>query len=333
MTRSRSFLLTFAALLLGTLVLAPVAAADLLTPEDGGSPNADSIDSLYKFVLAIAAIVFVGVEGVLLYCIVKFKARKGAVAAQIRGNTRLEIGWTAGAALILVVLAAVTFIKLDEIRNPPDSDPNGVQLASGVEYASVKKRLPPSGKSLNICVNGQQYVWRFTYSQNCDDAPLDAPFAYEEMVVPTGTTVTLEIKAQDVAHSWWIPALGGKFDAVPGYTNQTWFKVPADREGIYTGQCAELCGRNHANMVARVRAISPQEYENWIAERRTDIRNANQAAEVQRKELENEQAGRPAGDASAGDNPAGGDDNETPAGAPASGTDGTDGPQPGDATP
>ena len=71
------------------------------------------------------------------------------------------------------------------------------------------------------------------------------------MVVPVNTTVTLEIRAQDVAHSWWIPTLGGKFDAVPGYTNYTWFKA-TQASGTYTGQCAELCGRNHANMTARV---------------------------------------------------------------------------------
>ena len=77
-------------------------------------------------------------------------------------------------------------------------------------------------------------------------------FSYQEMVVPVDTTVTLDINAQDVAHSWWIPKLGGKFDAIPGYTNHTWFKIPGKLAGqVFTGQCAELCGRNHANMTAR----------------------------------------------------------------------------------
>ena len=143
----------------GALLLAPVAGADLWSPESGGSSNADDIDTLYKFVFAVAIVVFVGVEGVLLYSVFKFKAKKGRVAAQIRGNTRLEIGWTVGAALILVVLAVITFVKLDDIRNPPDSSPNGLQLAD------TSRRLPPNGKSLNICVNGQQYIWRFTYSR------------------------------------------------------------------------------------------------------------------------------------------------------------------------
>jgi cytochrome c oxidase subunit 2 len=281
MQRSRLFLLALLSLLIGLVVLTPIASADLFTPEDGGSPNADDIDTLYKYVLAVAVVVFLGVEGALIYSIVKFKARKGAVAAQIRGNTRLEIGWTVGAAVILVVLAVVTFVKLDGIRNPPNSGPEGLQLADGVLVANAKKRLPPNGKSLNIEVNGQQYLWRYTYPDG-DTNVLNNPFSYEELVVPTNTTVTLDIRAQDVAHSWWIPALGGKFDAVPGYINHTWFKI--SKPGVYTGQCAELCGRNHANMTARVRAVEPAEFEAFIAQRKKDIEAANDAAEKARTE-------------------------------------------------
>jgi cytochrome c oxidase subunit II len=271
---------------LALLVAAP-ASADLLTPESGGSPNADDIDSLYKLVLAVAIIVFVGVEGCLIYSLVKFRARRGAVAAQIRGNTRLEVGWTVGAALILVVLAGFTFAKLGGIRNPPNSGPGGLKLADGVFVASgPTRRLPPNGKSLNVCVNGQQYIWRFTYAADCANSPLDAPFSYTELVVPVDTTVTLDINAQDVAHSWWIPKLGGKFDAVPGYTNHTWFKIPGKLAGqTFTGQCAELCGRNHANMIAQVRAVTPTRFEAFLDQRRNDLRAADQAAAQQRKQI------------------------------------------------
>jgi cytochrome c oxidase subunit 2 len=283
---SRRFLLTLLAVVTGALLLAPIASADLLTPESGGSPNADDIDTLYKFVFAVAIVVFVGVEGVLLYSVFKFKARKGAVPAQIRGNTRLEIGWTVGAAVILVVLATLTFVKLDGIRNPPDSSANGLQLAD------TARRLPPNGKSLNICVNGQQYIWRYTYAADCKAGKnLGAPFSYEEMVVPVNTTVTLDIGAQDVAHSWWIPKLGGKMDAIPGYTNHAWFKIPGkfgEKPGgtVFFGQCAELCGRNHANMTARVRAVSVQEYTQWLNQRKADIKSAEQQGAAQRKQLD-----------------------------------------------
>jgi cytochrome c oxidase subunit II len=280
---SRRATLTLLLVVATALVLAPVASADLVTPEHGGSPNADDINTLYIFVLIVAAIVFFGVEGLLIYSVVKFKARKGAVPAQIRGNTRLEIGWTVGAAVILVVLATLTFIKLDAIRNPPDSGPNGLQLADAT------RRLPPNGKSLNICVNGQQYIWRYTYSNTCGEhAPnLGAPFSYEEMVVPVDTTVTLDINAQDVIHAWWIPQLGGKFDATPGYTNHTWFKIPGKLAGsVFYGQCAELCGRGHANMTARVKAVTPAEFTRWLDQRKADIKAAEQAGAQQRAQLQ-----------------------------------------------
>ena len=106
-------------------------------------------------------------------------------------------------------------------------------------------------------------MWRYTYPDG-DANNVSTAFAYKEMVVPANTTVTLDITGQDVAHSWWIPKLGGKFDAVPGYTNYTWFK--ARKAGaVYRGQCAELCGRNHANMLADVRAVTPTAFKAWLA--------------------------------------------------------------------
>jgi cytochrome c oxidase subunit II len=275
------------------LVLAAVAGADAITPESGGSPQADDIDTLYKLVLVVAMVIFLGVEIALFYSLIKFRARKGAVPAQIRGNTRLEIGWTVGAAAILVVLSVITFAKLGEIRTPENSGRGGLKLAQGVlTAAGPQQRLPPNGKSLNIAVNGQQYLWRYTYPDG-DRNPLNNAFSYEEMVVPLDTTVTLAIRAQDVAHSWWIPRLGGKFDAVPGYTNYTWFKIPSSKwppGTVFRGQCAELCGRNHANMTARVRAVTPQQYERFIEQRKADIRAADEAAAKQRQAEERSNA-------------------------------------------
>jgi len=159
------------------LLIAPTAFAGFATPESGGSPNANRISDLYDVALVIALIVFVGVEGALLYSLVKFRARRGAVAAQIRGNTQLEIGWTVGAAAILVVLAVLTFTQLNSIRTPDNSDPGGYQLASsGVLYATTDKQLPPNGRSLNIQVNGQQYLWRYTYPGGSGTG-LGAPYA------------------------------------------------------------------------------------------------------------------------------------------------------------
>jgi cytochrome c oxidase subunit 2 len=300
-TRRRVFALTLLATLAGSLVLAAGASADFLTPESGGgSANAENIDTLYKLILAIAAVVFVGVEGVLLYSMIRFRTRKDAVPAQIRGNTRLEIGWTLGAAGILVILAIVTFVMLDDIRNPPNSDAAGypTQRIVNVQNASAYQPRPPNGRALNIEVNGQRYVWRYTYPDG-DDNILNNTFSYETLVVPTKTTVTLTIVAQDVAHSWWIPELGGKADAVPGHTNFTWFQV--QEPGTFRGQCAELCGRNHADMLARVVAVEPDEFKTWLENKRREIDANNKAAEERRKqEIQDTAAGdSPAEDKSA----------------------------------
>jgi len=259
--------------------------AGLILPENGPSKNANDIAELYALIMVIALPVFIGVEGLLIWFLIKFRARRGQVAAQIHGNTRLEIGWTVGAAVVLVFITVVTFIKLPGIKNPPasDIDASGNKVASTMLVASTDQPNPPKGAKLNIVVDGQQYVWRYQYPSQGGKSV----FAYEEMVVPVGMTVTLDITADDVAHSWWIPELGGKMDAIPGYTNKTWFK--ADEAGTFKGQCAELCGRNHANMTARVKAVPFDEYQAWYDRQAEDIKAARDAGAKQRGELQKQQ--------------------------------------------
>jgi cytochrome c oxidase subunit 2 len=188
----------------------------------------------------------------------------------------------------------VTFAQLGDIRNAPESGPNGLELTAA--NTSLKETgtpidaaVPKSGKSLRIRVNGQQYVWRYTYPDG-DDNSQNNVFSYETMVVPVDTTVTLEITAQDVAHSWWIPELGGKQDAVPGHTNWLWFKIPAKHAGrTFRGQCAELCGRGHANMIAHVKAVTPEEYKTYLAETEREIAESNRKAAEQREQQSDQQ--------------------------------------------
>ena len=260
----------FATIAVGTLAFAPSALANFIMPKSGGSPNANSIHTLYFIVLIIAAVVFVVVEGALVYAVFAFRKKKHPVAQQIHGNTKLEIGWTGGAAFILLILAVVTFIKLGSIVNPPNSDPGGLSLS-----ASVTQPKPPNGQKLQVCIQGRQYIWRYTYGQNClhDAVAKQDPYSYTTMVVPVHTTVVLNIQSNDVIHSWWIPSLGGKVDAVPGDTTYTWFK--ALHTGVFRGQCAQLCGTNHAAMDAYVRVVSPQQYVTWLATQKQKIENQN----------------------------------------------------------
>jgi cytochrome c oxidase subunit II len=269
-------LATTLAALAGLLVLAPAALADLATPESGGSPNANDIDTLFKITLAIAIVIFLGVTGTLVYSLVRFRAKKGRVAAQIHGNTNLEIGWTVGAALILVVLAVVTFAMLPGIKDPARSGPGGLALASGTQFAATDIPSPPGGKALRILVQGRQFIWRYTYPNGA--------YSYEQMVVPQDTTVVLDITSTDVAHSWWIPKFGGKFDAIPGSHNYTWFK--AIKLGSFQGQCAELCGRGHADMYARVKVVPVPEYQAWVERQKKLEAQANrlEAAEAKKQQ-------------------------------------------------
>ena len=192
------------------------------------------------------------------------------MAAQIHGNTRLEIGWTVGAALILVVLTVITFVKLPTILNPPNSS------ADGFLTASLTQPTPPNGKELTVCVQGRQYIWRYTYGDNCNNGAFDfkLPYSYTEMIVPANTTIDLKIQSTDVIHSWWVPSLGGKVDAVPGYTTYTWFKAP-HAGSVYRGQCAQLCGRQHYAMIAFVKVVTPQQYSAWLQYQARAIGAAN----------------------------------------------------------
>jgi cytochrome c oxidase subunit 2 len=278
------------ALLGGAAVLlttAPAASAGTILPQNaGGSPNAEKIQTLYLIALVIGFLIFLLVEGVLIYILINNrKKRGGPEPAQVRGNTPLEVGWTMGAAAILVVLGAVTFIYLGGIKNPARSGPNGLNQASAAQFASIDQPLPPNPRdALNIKVNGQQYIWRYTYPNGAT--------TFYDMVVPYNTTVTLDITSSDVNHSWWIPDLGGKADAIPSYTNHTWFKVTKQgnqsfrgftHAETFNGSCAELCGENHADMRMRVIAVPVDQYQIWVERQKVELEQARTALGKQRE--------------------------------------------------
>jgi cytochrome c oxidase subunit II len=276
------FLLVIATAALVLLVAAVPALANTFTPEDGASPNQDKIKTLYEITGAMGLVILIGVEALIIYCIVKFRRRRGGPEpVAVHGNAPLEIGWTIGAIVLVAIVSVVTFLFLPSILNPARTGPNGLNVAAGVPVAAVGQEPPPGNHALKIHVNGQQYIWRFDY---VGEKPLDSGrpvYAYTDMYVPVNTTVTLKIYSSDVIHSWWIPKLGGKADATPGHTNETWFKI--SKPGIYKGQCAELCGDNHADMRARVIALPVDDYQAWVQKQRRDIIAAQNALAAARK--------------------------------------------------
>lgn len=236
-------MLTLVAAAVGALALAVPAMADNagLTPVEPHSPNAEAINTSFYLVLAITAVVFVLVQASLILLVIRYRRGKrprDAEAPQIHGHTRLEIGWTVVPVLILVFIAGFVFSKLPEIEDTPSA------------------QAAPAADTLHVEVQGRQFYWQFTYP--------DGSITYDTLVVPAGRVVELEVTApdHDVIHSWWIPALGGKMDAIPGQTNRTWFRAD---EGEYIGRCTEFCGIQHGAMTATVRAVPEEQFETELA--------------------------------------------------------------------
>jgi cytochrome c oxidase subunit 2 len=215
-----------------------------LVPVDPASPNADGIRDAYLFISIFVVVIFVLVEAALIAFVVKYRRRKRdrfEDGVQIHGSTRLELLWTAAPIVVLVAIATFVFVELPGITNVPSATASG---------------------TLEVKVTGRQFYWQYEYPNGV--------IAIDHMRAPEGVPVRVEVTApdDDVIHSWWIPALGGKFDAIPGTVNTTWFE--ATRTGTFTGQCAELCGIEHAQMLATVEVLSKAEFDAWLDERRAD---------------------------------------------------------------
>jgi cytochrome c oxidase subunit II len=227
--------------------LVPAALADNggFTPVEPVSPNAEGINRTFLFISIFVLAIFVLVEGLLIAFAIRYRRRRRGRfedGAEIHGSTKLELMWTLGPVVVLFLVAAFVFIELPGVKNVPTA---GAQ-----------------GTGLEIRVVGRQFYWQFEYPNGV--------VAIDTMRAPAGVPVTLEVTSpdDDVIHSWWIPALGGKIDAIPGVVNETWFEV--DEPGTYDGQCAELCGLEHANMLASVEVLDADEFAAWLASRRSD---------------------------------------------------------------
>jgi cytochrome c oxidase subunit 2 len=216
---------------------------------DPASPPAESIVDVSVLVLAISAFIFLVVEGVLLYCVFRFRRRPqadGAEPAQVYGSKPIEIAWTAAPAMIVFVLVLVTARTLWEVKVPPPQP-------------------RPGDRTLFVTVVGRQWWWEYTYTHYDGQAlgfttanELHVPVSEDDVPRP----VYLTLESADVCHSFWIPRLGGKIDLIPGRTNHLWFRT--DRPGLFLGQCAEYCGTQHANMLLRVSVDPPDEFARWL---------------------------------------------------------------------
>jgi cytochrome c oxidase subunit 2 len=205
--------------------------------------------------MPIITIISLFVLALLLFVVVRFRAKANPVPSRTAHNTTIEIIWTLAPVLLLLVIAVPSIKLLAKQYSPPKAD-------------------------LTVKVIGNQWYWTYQYPDNGDfelvsnmipedkRKPADGPRLLavdERMVVPAGAVVKLIVTSNDVIHSFAVPAFWTKMDAVPGRLNETWFKVPADKPGVYYGQCSELCGARHAFMPIAVEAVPQAQFAAWVA--------------------------------------------------------------------
>jgi cytochrome c oxidase subunit 2 len=201
-----------------------------LTPH---SNYADAIQSLLEKLVFWVVVIFVVVQSLLIYTVVRFRSRPGAPDPKpVHGNTALEVGWTVAPAIILALIAVPTVLTIYQTQG----------------------RVPAG--ALEVTAVGHQWWWEFKY-------PGLGITTADEMHVPNGRPVNVTIESADVVHSFWFPAIGGKRDAIPEHHNHMWFTP--DRVGTFPGQCAELCGISHANMRMKLMVEEPAAFDAWVA--------------------------------------------------------------------
>jgi cytochrome c oxidase subunit 2 len=220
------------------------------------------------FIVPITLLVLV----LLAYCIVRFRASSNPTPSRTSHNTLIEVIWTVGPVVILLALAVPSFQLLTAQYTPPE-EPTLTLKATGNQWNWDYEYQIEDPLSFNSAM--LQDGDRAAYGKE-DMARYPRLLAVDnEMVVPVNTTVRVLVTAADVIHAFAMPAFGVKTDAVPGRINEIWFNVM--KEGLYYGQCSELCGKDHAFMPIAIRVVSNEQYETWLTAARGDLPGANRA--------------------------------------------------------
>lgn len=246
----------------------------LLSPESGHSPNADDLNALYWVMLVIAGILLIAINAALIGVIARFRAARGKEPRRVTVRRPAQLAIAGALSALAAVVFVVGVVVTENAKQVEASGPDGLQAAS---VRTAQRTLDiPSGETapLEVRACGQQWLWRYEYP--------DGTYSYYELVVPVDTAVVVNLCSTDVVHRWWVPGLGGKFDAVPGESNKTWFK--ADRTGEFDGQSYAFSGAGYAAMRTRVTVVEVPAYEAWLEEQAAGIQEAQ--AYVQERNAE-----------------------------------------------
>jgi cytochrome c oxidase subunit 2 len=214
------------------------------------SPGSDQIDTLLWIGFVAAAILVVAVNGALIYAVRRYRGGRGAEPREPNGGGRTQLRVAGVLTAFAAVLLVLGLVYTEKAREVPATGASGLQVAHA--------------EPLRIETTGQQWLWRYDYPNGA--------FSYYKLVVPVDTTVELRLLSTDVIHTWDVPELAAKRDAVPGKTSEIVFR--ADEEGVYRGQSATFSGQAYGAMRTEVDVVSPEEYESFVKTQRADIQAA-----------------------------------------------------------
>ncbi len=214
------------------------------------SPGTDQIDTLLWIGFVAAALAVVLVNAGLVYALRRYRAKRGAEPRQTTGGRRIQLRVGGALTLFAVAILVLSIVYTEKARQTPTTGPAGLQLAHS--------------EPLKITATGQQWLWRYDYPNKT--------FSYYKLVVPVDTAVVLNLVSTDVVHTWDVPALAGKRDAVPGKVSSVVFR--ADEKGTYFGQAATFSGQAYAAMRTEVDVVSPEEYEAFVENQKNGIQAA-----------------------------------------------------------
>ncbi len=223
------------------------------------TPIGAQIYDLHNLMLIICLVIFIAVFGVMFWAVFRHRKSRGAVAANFHENTSVEIAWTIIPVFILLGMAWPATKTVLDMKNT--ADPDITIKATGYQWKWGYDYLQGEGQGIRFVSNLST-----PRDQIEGDAPKGEHYLLEvdnPLVVPVGKRIRVLTTANDVIHSWWVPAFGVKQDAIPGFIRDAWFR--ADTEGVYRGNCAELCGRDHGFMPVEVHVVSQQAYTEWVA--------------------------------------------------------------------
>lgn len=251
-------------MLMSVAVLAAGGEVNQVNMSAGVTEIGERIYDLHMVIFWICTVIGIGVFGVMFYSIIYHRKSKGAVPANFHESTKVEIAWTVVPFIILIAMAVPATSTLLEIYDHEDAELD--ILVTGYQWKWKYEYIDASGENVSFFSN-----LRTPQSEIHNSEPKGEHYLLEvdePMVIPVNTKVRFLITGNDVIHSWWVPELAVKRDAIPGFINETWTK--ATEEGVYRGQCAELCGKDHGFMPIVVNVVSREEYDDWLGAKQVE---------------------------------------------------------------